>query len=223
MAVSARAPARVVRLLENMVLRMLTLYYAPMSRASRVYQLCVELGALRNVNVVPVSIVRNDGSGWVDAINPHPEGKVPLLDHDGEHIWETAAIFAYLTDLFPENGLAPMAGHTGRGQYLSWLTWYAGTLEPVMHFHLYKVEHPALQRTFRSLREVGRRLEAALSGGGYLMGPQYSAADLLIADAFAAVPDAMPPGAAVEEWVRRCRNRPSVTDTMIFDKQLAAE
>ncbi|MCA0920427.1 glutathione S-transferase family protein [Pseudooceanicola nanhaiensis] len=202
---------------------MLTLYYAPNSRASRVHQLCIELGALRLVNVVPVSIARMDGTGWPDAINPHPEGKVPLLDHNGELVWETAAIFIYLADLFPENGLAPMPGHTGRGQYLSWMSWYSGVLEPVMLFHLYKVEHPALRYAYRGLREVRGRLETILSHQPYLMGAQFSAADLLIADAFGALPDAMPQSEVISEWVMRCRTRPSVTDTMIFDKQLAAE
>lgn len=86
---------------------MLTLYHAPRSRSSRIVTLIDEMGIADRITLRPVTICRFDGSGAVDAANPHPEGKVPLLDHDGTLISETPAIILYLTSLFPDSGLAP--------------------------------------------------------------------------------------------------------------------
>jgi len=51
------------------------------------------------------------GSGGADPANPHPEGKVPLLVHDGVGRYgESNAIMVYLTDLFPAPGFGDPSG-----------------------------------------------------------------------------------------------------------------
>ncbi|MCY0152754.1 glutathione S-transferase [Hoeflea alexandrii] len=84
---------------------MLTLYHSPQTRSSRIIRLLIELGVLDQVDVRIVTVTRQDGSGGADPSNPHPEGKVPLLVHDGVELWESNAIIVYLTDLFAEKGL----------------------------------------------------------------------------------------------------------------------
>ncbi|WP_375173984.1 glutathione S-transferase family protein [Pseudooceanicola sp.] len=44
-----------------------------------------------------------------EAENPHPFGRVPLLDHDGARIFETAAITTYLDEAFPGDSWTPDA------------------------------------------------------------------------------------------------------------------
>ena len=94
---------------------MLTLYHSPMSRSTRITQLLRELNALDRVNVEIVTVTRIDGSGGIDPANPHPEGKVPLLVHDGVEIRESIAIAQYLAELFPEAGLSVPPGDQMRG------------------------------------------------------------------------------------------------------------
>lgn len=89
---------------------MLTLFHAPRSRSTRIVTLLRELDAIDKVAIKIVDITRGDGSGRKDPKNPHPEGKVPLLDHDGVVIWESIAIIQYLSDLFPEKKMAPVDG-----------------------------------------------------------------------------------------------------------------
>lgn len=195
---------------------MLKLYHAPMSRSTRIVALIDELGA--EVAIETVDIARQDGAGGSDAANPHPEGKVPLLEHDGALIWESSAIILYLTDLFPEAGLGPLPGDPLRGPYLSWLAYYGNVMEPVMILgHLLNIEHPVLHRTFRDVPAVTARLAAALADRPYLLGERFSAADLLLHSPYAWFRDATPEVPAIRDWVARCMARPSAQRAMARD------
>ncbi|MEM9965368.1 MAG: glutathione S-transferase N-terminal domain-containing protein, partial [Asticcacaulis sp.] len=110
---------------------MLTLYHSPNSRSTRIIGLIEAMNIRDKIDIRLVSIMRQDGSGGRDLNNLHPEGKVPCLVHDGVEIWESAAIILYLTDLFPEGGMGVPVGHPQRGRYVSWLSYYAGIVEPV--------------------------------------------------------------------------------------------
>jgi glutathione S-transferase len=87
---------------------MITLYHAPRSRSSRIIFLLEELGAPYQLQIV--SIRRRDGSGALDASNPHPHGKVPVIRDQDALVFESAAIALYLTDKFPEKGIGPLPG-----------------------------------------------------------------------------------------------------------------
>lgn len=199
---------------------MLTLYHAPKSRSFGVLTLLHELGAIDRVEIVPVSIQRGDGSGGPDPRNPHPEGKVPYLVHDGEGIRERAAIFAWLTQRFPAAGLAPNPGEPGWGRYLSWLAWYQGVVEPVYLLDHLRISDPALTGTFRDTAAVAAALEAALSAGPYLLGDRYSAADTLIAGLYGWRPEITPDVPAIRDWAARCNGRPSVAAAAAYDAGL---
>jgi glutathione S-transferase len=202
---------------------MLTLIHAPQSRSSRIVTLIDEMGIQDRITIKPVSIVRMDGSGKHDPANPHPEGKVPVLIHDDAVIRESPAVIQYLTDLFPDTGLGRPIGHPQRGEYISWLHWYGGVMEPVMIFDAAGLAHPMLTRTFRSIDEVTAKLKAALQKGPYLVGDSYSAADLLVHSPYAWFKDATPDDPAIRDWVQRCMARPSAARTMASDAALMAQ
>lgn len=196
---------------------MLTLYHAPRSRSSRIVRLIDELGCGDRVSIETVTIPRQDGSGGPDPRNPHPEGKVPVLVHDGALIWETPAVMLYLTDLFPEAGFAPVIGDPKRGPYLSWLAYYGDVVEPVMVLAFAGLEHPVLTTTFRGMAEVTDRLTAALAGQPFLLGDRFSAADLLLSSPFSWFPEATPDMAVIRDWVARCEAEPSAARLDAFD------
>jgi hypothetical protein len=110
---------------------MLTMFHAPNSRSSRLYWLNEELGRPARVELVGVRRAMTQ-TGAPDPRNPHPEGKVPFLIHDGVAVWESTAIALYLTELFPEAGLGIAPGTPQRGRFLAWLAWYGAVLEPVI-------------------------------------------------------------------------------------------
>ncbi|MGR3453864.1 glutathione S-transferase family protein [Pseudooceanicola sp.] len=189
---------------------MLTFYHSPQTRSTRILALLRELGALDRVEIRRVSIPRIDGTGQSDPANPHPEGKVPLLVHDGVTIRETTAIALYLTDLFPAAGLGPKVGESRRGAYLSWLAWYGAVMEPVYVLHAAGFEHPIAQATFRGIPEVEAALSEALADGRpWLLGDRYSAADLIVHSPYGYFPEAIPADPKVRDWIARCMARPA--------------
>ena len=198
-----------------------TLYHAPMSRSSGVVALIDELGA--DVEIREVSIPRQDGSGTTDPANPHPEGKVPYLVDGTETVRERGAIMLYLTDKYPEAGLGPIEGAPGRGEYLSWLFYYQGVMEPLMILQRTGLTHPAITASLRDMDTMLARLEEALDKGPWLLGERYSAADLLCASPFRWFSDLLPDNPKIRDWVARCSARPAVTRTAERDGMSAEQ
>jgi glutathione S-transferase len=195
---------------------MLTLYHAPQSRSSRILWLLEEAGA--DYSVEYVTIPRMDGSGGPDPRNPHPEKKVPLLVHDGDWIWESAAIALYVGDLFPDAKLAPRIGERGRGPYVSWLAYYAGVMEPVIHFGFLGLGDRAdLKRTFRGRSEMDARILGALAEHEYVAGERFTTADILVNSVAQWSRSSLPSGPAMDAYLRRCSARPALARAFAKD------
>lgn len=200
---------------------MLTLYHAPFTRSTGIIQLLMALDVMDKVDIRIVDIVKQDGSGAPDPANPHPEGKVPLLVHNGTAIRERGAIIQYLTELFP-SPLAPAVGDPNRGAYLGWLAYYGAVVEPVMVTTLLGLDHPGLHSNFRSAQEMSDALVAALTDQPYLLGDTFSAADLLVSSPFQWMPSFAPKAPAVQDWLARCQAQPSAQMSAAFDAKLVA-
>ncbi|KQO89851.1 glutathione S-transferase [Methylobacterium sp. Leaf90] len=199
---------------------MITLFHAPQSRSTRIVALLKDLDALDAVRIETVTIPRMDGSGARDPRNPHPEGKVPLLDHDGILVRESSAIIQYLAELFPKAGLSIPAGHPQRGAYLGWLAWYAGVVEPVLTLEAIGLDHPAIARTFRTSADIKVRLAETLKDTPFLLGEHFSAADLLLHSPYAWF--GKPGEPTIDAWVDRCMDRPGARFAAEFDARHAA-
>jgi glutathione S-transferase len=199
---------------------MLTFFHAPQSRSTRVLALLLAMNRLDDVNFRVVSIPRVDGSGRRDPANPHPEGKVPLLVEDGVAIWESAAIMLHLTDLFRDAGLGVPPGDPRRGRYLSWMTWYAGVVEPVLILDAAGLSHPYVEGSLRGVAEVRARLARALAEGPWLMGERYTAADLLLSSPFLWFEGLDAGSEAARDWVLRCSAQPCLAQAAALDAEL---
>ncbi len=195
---------------------MLTFFHAPRSRSSAIAVLIEEMGIADRIRTEVVTIRRFDGTGARDLSNPHPEGKVPVLVHDGVVLTERAAIMLHLTNLFPGSGLAPASGTPEHGAFLTWLTWYGSVLEPVIIHQRAELTHPLLTGAFRGPDEALARLRAALDKGPWLLGDHYSAADILVHSPFAFFPDLMS-DPVIRDWVDRCQARPALARVRAAD------
>ncbi|HVZ98718.1 MAG TPA: glutathione S-transferase [Caulobacterales bacterium] len=196
---------------------MLTLFHAPQSRSTRIIWLLEELGAEYAIEYV--SIVRQDGSGGPDPANPHPDKKVPALAHDGALITESMAVALYLNDLFPQSEIARASGDRERGALLTWLFYYAGVIEPLVHFQFLGIEQDErLRRTFRGRSEMDARIRAALTRAPYVLGERFSAADVVITSLGQFMRNALPSDPAVDAYLKRCGERPALARAMAKDK-----
>ncbi len=201
---------------------MLTLFHAPFSRSSRVIALLHALGAMDRVEVRPVSVRRQDGSGAPDPANPHPEGKVPYLLDGGAAVWESPAVILHLTDRFPGAGLGFGPDDPLRGTYVSWLVWYGTVMEPVMILEAAGLRHPLTTAAIRGMPEALARLTAALERGPWIMGGRYTAVDLLLASAFLFYRAPLTDHPAVRDWVARCGAQPCLAAARAYDEGLMA-
>jgi len=190
------------------------------SRSQRILWLLEELGAPYESKLV--STRSRDGTGAVDPANPHPHGKVPAIRHDGEMVFEAAAIAAYLTDAFPKNRIGPLAGEPGRGAYLSWLAYAAGVIEPGWTCKYLAVDVPPGTAGWPPSDEAMAHVVTALERGPYILGERFSAVDILLAPRFAVFLGmglAMVPNTpAMEAYVKRMMERPAYARAQARDR-----
>lgn len=188
---------------------MITLFHHPKSRSTRFIFLLEELEAPYRLQLVTMR--RSDGSGAVDAANPHPHGKVPAISDDGVIVFESPAIALYLTDRFPQNRVGPTVGEPLRGAYLSWLCYYTGVLEPAFMSKFMNTNVPRGTAGWVPLDEAMAAVIDVLSRGPYLLGERFSAADVLYGTTFAMFGQSplMPKSQIVEDYVKRIVTRPA--------------
>jgi len=196
---------------------MMTLYHAPRSRSFRTLWLLEEIGKPFELKLV--GIRRGDGSGARDPANPHPLGKVPALVHDGKLVFETSAITLYLTDLFPEAGLGPRVGDENRGAYLSWLAYYGGVFEPSLTAKFLKIEHVYGTFGWGPFQEVLEHLGRTLEAGPYLLGENFSAADIVYGGSLPLLMSRgmVPETEAFKAYAARVTSRPAVARAQARD------
>lgn len=158
----------------------LTLYSNPMSRGRIARWALEEIGA-------PYEYQHMDYGAGLKApefLSLNPMGKIPVLVHNGQAISETAAIVAYLADSFPEADLAPPVTSPLRGAYYRWLFFGAGPLEAATTDKALGVEVAGEKCAFvgyGNFTQVLDVLEHALTASPYLVGDNFTAADLYIA------------------------------------------
>jgi glutathione S-transferase len=157
----------------------LTLYHAAPSRSSIVLWMLEELGVPYAIKLIKLSAGDNMKPDYL-AINPM--GKVPALDHRGTIITEVAAICTYLADEFPTAKLNVPIGTPRRGIYLKWLFFGPSCFEPAMIDRAFPRKEGAKASSlgWRGFDEVLDIVAKAIGQGPWLMGEQFTAADVVI-------------------------------------------
>lgn len=193
---------------------MLTLIHKPQTRSASIVWLLEEIGAPYETRVVTTRTA--DGKGARDPDNPHPHGKVPALIHDGEIVFESAAIALYLVDLFPEAKLGPRIGEAKRGALLSWLAYRPGILEPAMLERTLKIAHVTGAMGWAEPDEVDQLVNRHLVENKYFLGDTFSAADIMVGGAihFMIMVKRMAETPVFKEYTGRITSRPAFAKAM---------
>jgi glutathione S-transferase len=154
----------------------LTFYYAPMSTAVLTKGVLEELG-------IPVETKRVDlkagDTHTSEFLMLNPNGRIPVIVHDGVPIWESAAITMYLGETFGvEKKLWPGPG-TLRGVAMKWITWTHVTFGDAVGRWLRNTadwtpsdQHnaKAAEAAMGDLKNCLKLLDDALTGAEWLVG-----------------------------------------------------
>jgi glutathione S-transferase len=196
----------------------ITLYHSPRTRSGSIVWLLEELEVPYEVKIVDFR--RADGSGARDPGNPHPHGKVPALTDGGDTIFESSAIALYLTDKYPKNKIGPLAGDPQRGEYLSWLAYRPGVMEPAIISRRFEVKHVFGAMGWAPADEVEAVLNEHLKSHSYFLGENFSALDILLGGGmhFLMMAKMIKETPLLIEYAARITNRPAFRKMMERDK-----
>jgi len=202
----------------------LTLYHASPSRSSVTLWMLEEVGQPYDIKLLKLSAGDNMKPDYL-AINPM--GKVPALRHGETVITELAAICTYLADEFPDKKLNVPIGTPKRGVYLKWLFFGPGCLEPAVIDRA----APRKEETRRAMLGYGdfdttmNVLVKAVEEGPWLMGDQFTAADVVIGAniRWGMIFKMIPERKEFVEYAARIAARPAAQRAEAKDKELAAK
>ncbi len=195
---------------------MLTLHFAPNSRAGRIVWLLEELGLPYDINKMafhPQDLKSDEHRAR------HPLGRVPVLDDGDVRIFESGAIVEYVLARHKNGGLRPSDDAAEFPAYLQWFHYCEGMVMPPVNTIVVQTvllpperrDEKALQQAQRLLTKALEPVNEALEGKDYLIG-DFSAADVMLGHAcfmsnrLGCVPDEMP---ALKAYVERVASRPA--------------
>ncbi len=141
---------------------------------------------------------------------------MPTLIHDGRQVSESAAIALYLSDAFPAAKLGPPVGDSGRGDFLTWLFFYAGEVEPALVAKWTK-RVDTDEREKRRYDQMIARFEGALAKGPYMLGDTFSAADVLYGSIVQWGAEMLPERPAFAAYLERLTARPAYQRSLAKD------
>ncbi len=118
----------------------------------------------------------------------NPNGRIPVLVDGDLVLSEAAAITLYLAERYPAAGLAPLLGTAHRARFLQWMIHLTNTPQTEYRVWFYPWEHASEPAAIDGVKAVAAarlgRMFAVIAGqlgaGPYLLGEQFSAADLFL-------------------------------------------
>jgi glutathione S-transferase len=201
----------------------LTLYHAAPSRSSITRWMLEEVGEPYDIHFLSLSKGENRAPDYL-AVNPM--GKVPALRHGDVVITEGAAICTYLADEFPKAALNIPVGDPRRGIYLKWLFFGPSCIEPAMIDRAAprKEEPRRAMLGYGDFDTVMDVVAAAVAKGPYLMGEQFTAADVVVGSGlrFGMQFKLLPERPEFIAYAARLAQRPALQRSEALDKELAA-
>lgn len=201
----------------------LVFHYAPFSTASTTHFALEELG----VPYEKVKVGITTGEQHTPAFKAlNPMQKVPVVVHDGQPIFESAAIAIYLGETFGvERGLFPAPGPQ-RAQAIQWIVWNNATLNEAVQRAILSASSPCVpkERQNEAMSAWGKAdvatrlgvLNDHLAKTPYVVGETFSLVDAHLAATvgWIAMIELVPPGLThLDAWLKRCTARPAYVRT----------
>ena len=166
---------------------MLTIHFAPNSRAGRIVWLLEELGLpyeLNRMDFHPKDLKSDEHRAR------HPLGRVPVLDDGDVQIYESGAIVEYVLARHTDGALKPAVDAPEFPAYLQWFHYCEGMVMPPVNTIVVQTlllppdrrDETALAQAQRLLTKALQPVDEQLEGKDYLIG-DFSAADIMLGHA----------------------------------------
>ena len=184
------------------------LYHMPPSRSTRILWMLEEIGEPFDVTIVEREDRRSPAH-----LARHPLGRVPVIEDDGNFLFESAAIALALADRHPEAELSFPLGSRERDLVYQWVL-----------FAMLEIERPAgvardtresdPERSAAAREQVAAAaavVEAALRGHEFIVDDRFTAADVVLGAvlAFARRVGALDDSAEVTRYLDALARRPA--------------
>jgi glutathione S-transferase len=161
------------------------LYHCSRARSVRIVWLLEELGLPYEIETLRFTPESLQSAAYLKV---HPLGKVPALQDGDLTLFESGAILEYLLEKYGAGRLAPAVGSPARGTFLQWVHFAEATvMPPITDLAAHTMFKPASERIPAVVADAQGRaatvlgvLEPALAGKPYLLGAEFSAADIMM-------------------------------------------
>ena len=196
---------------------MITLTHLDQSRSERIIWLLEELGLRYELKVFLRQPDLYAPPGLKDV---HVLGRAPIIDDDGIVLAESGAIVQYLIARHGGGRLAPAPDSPRFPHYLFWLHYAEGSLmlQLLREWSLDRMlpapdAHPGMARVRAGTATNLGLVEARLHESPYFAGPDFTAADIMMAYPFTTFRSICPidlaPYPAIRDYVSRLKQRPA--------------
>ena len=182
------------------------------SRSARSLWALEELGVNYEHSPMPTTDAKSPAH-----LKLNPNGHVPVLEDDGLVVWESMAINLYLADKYGKNSLWP-SDPMGRADVYKWSFFAMTEVEPhlitIMRNRLLNPpdqrDEKAAQAAIGALKAPMNALEESLKGKEYLLGKNFTIADLNVAAVMSWIPMMkldLSSTPTVAAWLQKCLGR----------------
>jgi glutathione S-transferase len=166
---------------------MITIYHLDTSRSERIVWLMEELGLEYKLELH----LREPNGAAPEALKAiHPLGKAPIIRDGDVVLAESGAIVEYIVNRHAGGRLAVAADAPSYARYLYWIHFAEGSLMSLMIVALVLTRMPDGDKTPAGSRVLARMkhmlsfVDAKLADGPYFVGPEFTAADVMMTFTF---------------------------------------
>jgi len=192
----------------------ITLYHTPQTRSVRPRWLLEELKIPYKIQ--PVDLFSGEGES-VEYKKINPLGAVPSMKVDDEVMLESGAMCHWLTDKYGDMKLAPSSDDPARLKYEQWMMFAQATLEMqpwliLLHSKILpeaKRVNEILPWASQRHQSILKVLNDELQHNDYLLGDEFSTADIMIGSTLMMLPETLSKFPVLEAYVHKLKQRPA--------------
>jgi glutathione S-transferase len=193
----------------------LRIYGIARTRAFRALWVAMELGI--DYEHIPIEI-GDAGARTPEFLAVNPNGRLPAIDDDGFVLWESLAITLYLAK---KHGTLYPATLEGEARTWQWSLWALNEVDRGVNiWSLHAIRLPPADRDPAKLAEALKVIEKpfkvlddALADRAYLIGDDFSVADLNVAAVISRAIDMdLSATPRLRDWLMRCLERPAARE-----------